>query len=303
MTSHVIRRVAGGLMAGAVVVALGLGAAAQQKLDLNNPDDAVKAMRKFQASLVDGKPVVYWWQGTVYSRVPGEKDRLLFVYQGMNVRAAGTVTEAGRGYGYRQVSREILIYQDPQTKQVLRTWTNPWTGRQVDVIHVANDPVNSRPMFAQGPGGPMKFPGFFKGGMGFLPIEVPLFYNNPLGGDYQPYVGNDYQAMEIFNFFFPEAQLLDANTDMADVSVSWARVSGWLPWMEMGSRVGQMIYNGVGRRFGSFEDLPDVLKTEIRAKYPEYEVPPSLDDTRPNETSWTYFKKVLDKKRAAAEKK
>lgn len=303
MRSTRIRGIAAVVAAVFVAAALGVGAAAQQKLDLNNPDDAVKAMRKFQASLEDGTPVVYWWQGTIYSRVPGEKDRLLFVYQGMNVRAARTIVEPGRGYGYRQVSREILIYQDPQTQQVLRSWKNPWTGKDVDVIHVANDPVNSRPMFAQGPAGPMKFPGFFKNGMGFLPIEVPLFYTNPMGGDYQQYVGNDYQAMEIFNFFFPEAQLLDANPGMTDVSVSWARVSGWLPWMEMGSRVGMMIYNGVGRRLGSWEELPEVLKAEIKANYPEYQVPPSLDDARPNETSWTYFKKVIDAKKAAAAKK
>jgi hypothetical protein len=295
-----VRRVVGALAAGAVMAVLGAGLGAQQKLDLNNPDDAVKAMRKFQASLVDGKPVVFWWQGSIYSRVPGEKDRLLFIYQGMNVRAAKTVTEPGRGYGYRQVSREILIYMDPQTRQVLRTWKNPWTGKDNEVIHVANDPVNSRPMFAQGPAGPMKFPAFFKNGMGFLPMEIPLFYANPMGGDYQQYVGNDYQAMEIFNFYFPEDQLLDADPEMGDVAVSWTRVSGWLPWMEMGSRTGQMIYNGIGRRLDSWDELPEVLKAEIKASYPEYQAPPSVDDTRPNETSWTYFKKVIDKKRAAA---
>jgi hypothetical protein len=32
--------------------------------------------------------------------------------------------------------------------------------------------------------------------------------------------------------------------------------------------------------------------------YPEYKAPPALDDTRPNETSWTYFKKAIDKKKA-----
>jgi hypothetical protein len=298
MTRSFARKAVGSLSAALVIVALGAGVGAQQRLDLNNPDDAVKAMRKFQSSLVDGKPVVYWWQGNIYSRVPGEKDRLLFTYQGMNVRATKTVTEPGRGYGYRQVSREILIYMDPQTKQVIRTWKNPWTGKDVDVIHVANDPVNTRPMFAQGPTGPMKFPAIFKDGLGILAMEMPLFYTNPLAGDYQQYVGNDYQAMEIFNFFFPESQLLDENPEMPDVSVSWARISGWLPWMEMGSRVGQMIYNGVGRRLDSWDKLPDSLKAEISANYPDYKTPPALDDARPNETSWTYLKKVIDQKRA-----
>ena len=34
----------------------------------------------------------------------------------------------------------------------------------------------------------------------FIPFEVPLFYTNPLAGDYQDFVGNNYHAMEIFDF-------------------------------------------------------------------------------------------------------
>lgn len=272
-------------------------------LDLNNPDDALKASRKMQSSLEDGTPGVFWFQGGVYSRIPGERDRLLFVYQAMNVRASKTLAEPGRGYGYRQVSREILLYLDPATKQIVRTWKNPWTGKEVEVVHVANDPVNTRPMFAQGPGGPFKFDAVIKEGFGFWQLDVPLFYKNPLGSDYQQYVGGDYQGMELFTFFFNEKRLLDgAMAEDMDVQVAWARVSQFMPWMEMGGRVGYIIFSGAGKRVAGFDALPDVLKTEISANYPEYKVPPPLDDARPNETSWTYFKKVIDKKKAQAPK-
>ena len=273
-------------------------------LDLNNPEDAVKAARKLQSSIEDGKPTIFWFQGNVYSRIPGERDRLLFTYQAMNIRASKAVTEAGRGYGYRQVSREVLIYLDPKTKEVVRTWKNPWTNKDVEVVHVANDPVNSRPMFAQGPNGPFKLDVTLKEGLGIYQVEVPLWYTNPLGGDYQAYVGGDYQCIELFTFYFSEQQLLDSTTsDAASVAVAWSRVSQFLPWMEMGGRVGYMIFSGAGRKISSFDALPDVLKAEIAAKYPEYKTPPSVDDTRPNETSWTYFKKVVDKKKAQAPQK
>ena len=36
------------------------------------------------------------------------------------------------------------------------------------------------------------------------------------------------------------------------------------------------------------------MKREIAASYPEYTAPPPGDDTRPNETSWTYQKKIID---------
>lgn len=121
-------------------------APAPARLDLNQPDDALKAFRKLQASLVDGKPVVFWFQGSVYSRVAGEPDKHLFSYQAFNIRAGHTAPDIGRGYGFRLVSKELVLYMDPVTHEVLKTWKNPWTGKEVDVIHIANDPVNPRPM-------------------------------------------------------------------------------------------------------------------------------------------------------------
>jgi hypothetical protein len=273
---------------------------AAPRLDLNNPDDALKAARKLDSSLEDGKPTTFAFQGNVLSRVPGEKDRLLFNFVAMNIRASKTLSEPGRGYGYRMVSRELLIYKDPKTKEVLRTWKNPWTGKEVEVVHVSNDPVNTRPMFAQGPDGPFRFNATIQDGLGVFQEDVPLFYTNPLGGDYQQYVGGDYQGIEMFMYFFNEKELLDASPDAPGVQVGWTRVSQFLPWMEMGGRVGYMIFSGACRKVSGFDALPDALKAEINARYPEYKVPPPLDDTRPNVTSWSYFKKWVDQKRAAA---
>lgn len=278
-------------------------APAQDRLDVSRPDDAVKAMQKLQCHLEDGKPAVYWWSGNVYSRVPGERDRLLFSYEAMNVRACSSINDPEKGYGYRMVSREALIYLDPKSGEILRSWTNPWTGEEVAPVHIFNDPVNSRaPIFAKGPRGPFELGATFRDGRGWLRIEVPLFYTNPLGGDYQEYVGGEYHAIELFNFFFDEAALLDpAVSGLDDAHVSWARVSQWLPWMKMGSRVGQMIYSGAGKRLASWDELPEVLRAELLATKPEYSGPPPLDDARPNETSWTYFKKVIDAARAAGD--
>ena len=45
--------------------------------------------------------------------------------------------------------------------------------------------------------------------------EVPLFYENPLAGDYQEYVGGTYHVMEIFNFIVDKDELLDASKNVA----------------------------------------------------------------------------------------
>jgi hypothetical protein len=41
------------------------------------------------------------------------------------------------------------------------------------------------------------------------------------------------------------------------------------------------------------------MKAEIESRYPIYRNPPPLDDQRPNETSWTYFKNLIDARKPA----
>jgi hypothetical protein len=265
----------------------------QPKLNLANADEALKASQKIQCSLEDGKPVLFWWKGSSYSRVAGELDRQLFNVEGLNIRACQAYHDPQRGYGYRLVSREILLYKDPGTDEILRSWQNPWTNQRVEVVHVANDPVNQGPFYAN-----QKFalPATFKNGRFFYSLEIPLFYPNPLGGEYQEYVGGTYHAMEMFNFFGYESELLDgSNSGVERVTLSWSRVSDWLPWMEMGDRQGMLIFSCVGKRLSRWADLPAPMRAEIEKSYPAFTAPPPLDDTRPNETSWTYFKKQKEK--------
>ena len=277
-------------------------AQAATKLDLTKPEDALAASRKMQCSMKDGEPVVYHWSGRVWSRMPGETDRNLFNIQGMNVRHCLTVKDPTRGDGYKLISRELMIYLDPKTGEVLKTWINPWSGKTVDVVHVANDPVNSRSAtFPRNEKGePFRFDARIEHGRVFQATEIPLFYKNPLAGEYQDYVGNQYHAMEIFDFVAEEADLLDARKATARPTIAWVRIAEWLPWMQNNSRVGVMVFNATGQTVPGIAGLPKVLRDEIAANYPAYIAPPPLDDTRPNETSWTYFKKIIDAKKAAA---
>lgn len=131
------------------------------------------------------------WEGRLYSRVPGEQDRVLFKVYGVNVRQCGRVQDAARGAGFRSVSREVMYYLDPTTGQPIDRWRNPWTGETVDVIHVANDPVNMRqPTFERREDGTPHATSLRRyDDLLVASNEVPLFYRNPLGGEYQDYVG------------------------------------------------------------------------------------------------------------------
>ena len=289
-----------GLIAGPV----GLAARADSKpLDARVAEDALQMTRKMVCSLEDGKPIIHWWKGTMLSRVPGERDRVLFNVQGMNIRQCGTFNDAKKGPGFRSVSREVMLYLDPATDQVLRKWKNPWTGAEVDVIHVANDPVNMRgPTFAyndQSKG--HEFRGTFVKDKVWTSGEAPLWYDNPMAGDYQDLVGNKYHAMEMLNSFTDAKWLLDRKLKtLPAVSISWARISDWIPWMKMAGRPGVVVFTTVGKRVASMDDLSEPLRSEIRNSYPAYLTPPPLDDQRPNETSWTYIQKIIDAQRAVA---
>ena len=233
--------------------------------------------------------------------MPGEPDKLLFRFEGMNVRQCVTVTDPARGKGFRMVSREILFYKDPATGKILDEWKNPFTGDTVKVLHIANDPVNFRaPIFpVKADGKPYESDVTVMGDQWWGTTTVPLFYRNPLAGDFQDYVGGMYHATEMFNFFGRVSDLTDAKKHSAEVSVAWARLSDWLPWMKMRGRAGQLYFNGAGVKLDGYANLPADFSAAIEAHDPIYREPPPVDDQRPNETSWTYFKKRME----AAQKK
>jgi hypothetical protein len=246
-------------------------------------------------TLDDGVTRYGVFEGRAYSRVPGEKDRHLFNVLGVNTRQCGTVTDPERGAGFRSVSREVMLYLDSETNQVLDRWENPWSGETVEVVHVANDPVNMRePRFALNDSGQPRTTALRRyGEMLFSSSEVPLFYDNPLGGDYQQYVGGTYHAMEIFNSSYHADELL-GEVSLSRSYVAWTRVAQWLPWMQMGSRPGIMVINATGTSVFDRGVIPDPLMSVLEDRYPSYFEPPPVDDARPNETSWTVFRKFID---------
>jgi hypothetical protein len=270
--------------------------AAALRLDPSRPEDVIQLQRKLWCSVDDGQPAFLWSQGAVYSHVPGERDRRLFNFQIWNARACKGYTDPKRGPGYRSVSREIMIYLDPETNTLLRRWRNPWTGETVDVVHTQNDPVNmAAPQFAyDAEGRPAKLDLTLIGGRAIMTSDTPLFYDNPLGGEFQAFVGGNYHAMEMLNVYTYESEMLDPRVHtLPRWSRSWKRISGFLPWMRMGDRPGALLFTAVGQRVNSIEQLPMPIRGALQTEFAKYQVPPPLDDSRPNETSWTYFKRVL----------
>lgn len=271
-----------------------------QEVSLSGKDAVLARMKATCGTTEEGKTRFGMWEGRSYSRVPGEKDKHLFNVVGVNTRQCKVVDDPVRGMGFKSVSREIMMYLDPQTNEILDTWVNPWNGNEVDILHVANDPVNMRGFrYEKNEKGenvsPMKLRQY--GELTFSADEIPLFYDNPLGSEYQVYVGGAYHAMEIFNSIYKSDEILDSDVkSLTHSNIAWTRVAQWLPWMEMGSKQGIMIFNATG--FSTFEksEIWPRLQKIMDERYPLYNTAPPLDDDRANETSWTVFKKHMESK-------
>jgi hypothetical protein len=276
------------LLSGVATAAL-----AGNKIDLNTPEGNTAAMRKILCHVDDSKVSYYSWNGTAYSRRMGEKDKVLFNVEGMSARQCGTVDGGKRGKTYKLVTREILLYTDPKTGKPLDKWENPFTGENVDVIHVTNDPVNQGPSFPNDKDGNVlpwkkKFGGQVRDKIWWMKFDVPLFYHNVLAGDYQKQVGGVYHATEMFDFVGDTESLVSG--DFANTHVDWVRISDWLPWMNMTGREGALYIHAAGEKLATFDEISPIMKAFIAKNAPEYKDAPPVTDDRKNETSWSTYK-------------
>jgi len=288
------------ILAGSALVLAGCGAAnaddhmGDKAFDLNTPAGAVMAQRKLSCSTVDGEDVLYHWEGRAYSRRAGERDKHIFNVEGMNIRSCTTDNDADRGPGFKLVSREILLYLDKDTGEVMRSWDNPWTGEEVEVFHVANDPVNFEVYEVGRDGKPYETSVRIDGDKYIQTTTVPLYYPNPLGGAYQSEVGGVYHATEMFNTMGPAESLFSSETTTADAYVGWVRMSDWLPWMKMSGRDGVIYFHTAGAKISGYDKMSDRMNAEIEKNYPEYKTPPLDGDPRDNMTSWKHYKQIME---------
>lgn len=258
------------------------------KLDLTKSEDNLRAFVKARASLDPARDVVTWFTGNVHAWIPGGKFRpFLLGFEGYNVARA--VPADG---GFDLLTREAVFYKDPFRGQILERFANPFTERETDVVHVWNAPVNQQ-FRLQGPRGPWMLPLTGVGEDVYFNVDVLLAYPSPLTrAEFPDNSQNDlYQAAELFQFFCKRSELEDASLDSASCQVSWTRLAPWLPWMEMGDREGQLVYHCRGRKLDSWDELPAQIREYVEARDPSFKRAPETF-TEPNETSWTYFKKL-----------
>jgi hypothetical protein len=270
-----------------LLAACALAAGPAQPLDLSNPRDAHRAMLKVIGDL-DGRPVFKDWDVTILAVLPGEKPRPILRMQGYNV---GRLLPRPDG-GHEWVTREVSYYQDLATGKIIERWDNPFTGRAVCVVQVANDPVSN--LFPPATAQPNPFTRFgVSGEVASLRWDIPLAYPNALPPSEFPdeSTGPTYLASEHFTFFARTADLVSDKLTSVPTHYAWFRTGPWLPWMMMGQRPGYLVYSGHGRKLGAFDELPAQVREYTLRHHPAYATAPDRY-YQPNETSWTYYARL-----------
>jgi len=260
-------------------------------LDITSSAGQLDTFMRMRAS-ADGKAVFANWWVTLFAVVPGERPREIMKLDGYNV---GRFVKAADGSA-EFISREVAYYKDSRSGAILSEWANPFTNEKNNVLQVANDPVNSK-YAAPKAGEAGRFPFMVAGEDTFLRLDIPLAYPNPLQPAEFPAEssGSTYLASEHFTFFSKTADLQNKQLASVPLTYAWARTGPWLPWMKMGTRPGYLLYSGHGRKYASFAELPADVQAYTRANFPAYLSAPAGYAT-PNETSWTYYKKLAPKK-------
>lgn len=263
-----------------------------QNIDLNKPEDYLNAFMRVRGDAKGGE-TLYHWTGTVYSFVPGEKRMELFAFEGFNL--AKTIVGE---HGFSLLTREAAFFKDYRSGKILETWRNPFTGKEVPVVQIWNDPVN-QDMNLEAEMLPYVhqiFPSTDLGDQLAFHMDIFPFYPSPLPrkefGEFSQ--SDTYQAAEFFQFFANKKDLQNPALHSVPVTITWNRISPWMPFMRMGDRPGNLVFVCRGQKLeGGFKALPKDIQDYVLQNKPEFANPPA-EWSEPNETSWTYFRKLWE---------
>ncbi|AFM03684.1 Protein of unknown function (DUF1838) [Bernardetia litoralis DSM 6794] len=255
------------------------------------------------SSINQTKESIYYWEGSIYSFINGKRSKKIMGMKGFNISrwSADSAVQL-------LLTREVALYTDPKTGKIMEKMKNPLLDENSDsleVIHVWNDPVNQRfpynikENYEQKPTESTVYSiPYSKLGEDMVCFYADIFLTYPskiTRKEFPQNVQSDlYQGAELFQFFVRKNDLENPMLTDIPATISWTRIGQWLPFMNMGNTEGNLVYQCRGYKvLEGFEGLPQDVKDYVRAKEPIFEHAPTKY-SEPNETSWSYFKKIKE---------
>lgn len=251
-------------------------------LDLTTQRGNMEAWARLLGN-TDMKSTKYGWaQGIVQGVRPGEAVRDLV---GFTMLSTARLLPHESGTGYRKILREIGLYTDLKSGEILEEWTNPYLNETVKVVPITNDPFNHTitefypdpPSYgginrAAPPKRPLLLNWTRRGDTLNLFSHINLFYPSSLPPAKWPRENaNPFnQVTETFLYQIPWADMQDRRKTSVEYEGTWMRTTPWLPWMLMGPTPGHAQY---ATFMGSVNDIDRVDRRTldyVEKHHPKY---------------------------------
>ncbi|MEY8242449.1 MAG: DUF1838 family protein, partial [Gammaproteobacteria bacterium] len=107
-------------------------------LDLRTGVGNKIAYSRLNGDLDESQQKVGWFKGYIMAVRPHQPIKDVLGIQGFGVSRL----EQQEDGSYAKILREVGLYTDLRTGEVLEEWKNPLTNEDVKVVHIANDPFN-----------------------------------------------------------------------------------------------------------------------------------------------------------------
>ena len=256
-------------------------------LDLTTPQGNREAWARLLAN-TDMKSTKYGWaMGILQGVRPGEAVRDLV---GISVLSTAKLLPMEDGSpGYRKILREVGLYTDLKSGEILEEWRNPYLNETVKVVPIANDPFNhtitdfypSPPNY----GGlnreaPPKVPFMLdwtrRGNTLNMFSHINLFYPSALQPAKWPREnGHPFaQVTETFLYNIDWNEMQNPKNTSVEYHGVWGRTTPWLPWMLMGPTPGHCQYHTFMGGVNDINKIDRRLLDYVEKNMPKYLVAP-----------------------------
>ena len=251
-------------------------------------------------------PAVF--HGTMWAVVGDQRPTPLFGFAGTGLNRC-QILDNGH---LLMRGKEIGVFTDLATGDVLETWDNPWTGERVEAFAFANDRIGAEltltmPSLAVGDddgansrmndadeGAPFVLPWEVYGDEVLLPWSYAHSYPNPVTPTAWPRAstGPVINPAEHFTFFTSLAELADRSLPSAHFRAGFSRTGPWWPWMRMGGSGVDGLLSGMmfsRKTIAGWDDVPRPLLSWIERHHPDYLEPTTDWETGPILSTWEAF--------------
>lgn len=235
------------------------GTVAGARLDWADPAQRLEAVVR-ALGRSDGGIALRWTDGVLSARVDAATTPLFRVLSQIFSRFRRRPDGA-----WDAALFESVYFVDLETRALLETWRNPFTGDAVPVPQTTLGPTRltylptlevTRPPM---PGLDLRFDHrvLVEGQSGddvWITERLDNVMPSPAPGV------PDFGFHEAFTFHVHASTLADASRPTAGADVQKFNVLGWRPWMAMGTRPGVTVTRGFGRVTADLQDIPPRLR-------------------------------------------